>query len=286
MMKIGFQPTVYTFSTLMNGFCMERRVDQAIKLFGEINETDFKILEEKGLDPNVITYSTLIDSLCKKRLLKKGLTVFSQMLEKGIKPNVYTYNILLDAFYKRGMICRVEVVIAMMKKERVKFNVVTRGKISKSREIIEIGKVTYINVYTTIIIEFHIIGILMELKMLEERGPNPNGNKEKGKAISLAKSILEGMFYESPAGAGERIDFANVYARAILRGLKNVGAGDGHDIRERIISVGEQLIACVAANSFQYYAFMHPTKQTFIICVPGISNKNHHFRQVDAPPNV
>ncbi|MBA0669038.1 hypothetical protein Goklo_001892, partial [Gossypium klotzschianum] len=110
----------------MNGFCMERRVDQAIKLFGEINETDFKILEEKGLDPNVITYSTLIDSLCKKRLLKKGLTVFSQMLEKGIKPNVYTYNILLDAFYKRGMICRVEVVIAMMKKERVKFNVVTR----------------------------------------------------------------------------------------------------------------------------------------------------------------
>ncbi|MBA0603528.1 hypothetical protein Gorai_003668, partial [Gossypium raimondii] len=40
--------------------------------------------------------------------------------------------------------------------------------------MIEIGKVAYINVYTTIIIEFHIIGILMELKMLEERGPNPN----------------------------------------------------------------------------------------------------------------
>ncbi|MBA0817129.1 hypothetical protein Gohar_001716, partial [Gossypium harknessii] len=178
-----------------------------------------------------VTFNIWIGAYCKLRRLDYSLSVWGKMIKLSFQPTVFTFYTLINGF------C-------------------IGGKISKSREMIEIGKVAYINVYTTIIIEFHIIGILMELKMLEERGPNPNvityntGNKEKGKAIGLAKSILEGMFYESPAGAGERTvrflafeqilqEFANVCARAILRGLKNVGAVDGHDIRERIISVGE-----------------------------------------------
>ncbi|MBA0751611.1 hypothetical protein Gogos_000524 [Gossypium gossypioides] len=52
MVKLGFQHTLLTFSTVINRFCIEGNISQAVRLVGEMIEI--------GKVPNINIYTTLI----------------------------------------------------------------------------------------------------------------------------------------------------------------------------------------------------------------------------------
>ncbi|PPD93479.1 hypothetical protein GOBAR_DD09575 [Gossypium barbadense] len=158
MTKLDFQHTLLTFSTVINQFCIEGNISQAVRLgfisSGDIDGTAklLKMLEERGLNPNVITYNIVIDSLslCKKGLLTEVFTIVVYLWQNGTLSEMMllsTSGLMPIAFRLIG-------------------------------EMIETRKVPNINVYTTLIKGFHIIedidGAIKLLKMLEESGHNPN----------------------------------------------------------------------------------------------------------------
>ncbi|KAL2941228.1 hypothetical protein RDABS01_029578 [Bienertia sinuspersici] len=105
--KLGYQPYIVTFNTLINGLCHSNNLDGAVKLLDKVvklglnpeiytygtmfkglcrtrNHTGalklLRIMESHGhCMPNVVIYSTIIDCLCKDNLLGKALNLFSEM---------------------------------------------------------------------------------------------------------------------------------------------------------------------------------------------------------------
>ncbi|PRQ35092.1 putative pentatricopeptide [Rosa chinensis] len=58
LFKLGLQPNVITFSTLINGFVLHNQVPEAALIFT-------KMLEAGHCKPSVFTFSTLIKGFCK-----------------------------------------------------------------------------------------------------------------------------------------------------------------------------------------------------------------------------
>ncbi|PRQ35049.1 putative pentatricopeptide [Rosa chinensis] len=104
--KWGLQPNVFTFNTLINGFVLQNRVDEAALVFRKMVEaghckpdetTLIGKMEERGCEPDIFTYSTIIiHSLCKDTLIDEALTLFSEMISRGIAPDVVTYTSLIQ----------------------------------------------------------------------------------------------------------------------------------------------------------------------------------------------
>jgi pentatricopeptide repeat protein len=129
IIKLGFEPSVVTFSTLVNGLCIEGRIARAVEFFNDmvargyepnlhtyntiinglckIGDTSvaaglLKKMDEAGCEPDVVTYNTIIDNLCKDRLVNEALDIFSQMKGKSIKPDVITYTSLMHGLCNSG----------------------------------------------------------------------------------------------------------------------------------------------------------------------------------------
>ncbi|XP_021809164.1 pentatricopeptide repeat-containing protein At1g63400-like [Prunus avium] len=118
--KVGLEPNVFTFTTLINGFLLENRVAEAAGIFNKMivggncqpnvatygtlvkgfcmkgnNSAAIQLLrkmEEGACKPNLVVYNTIIDSLCKDTLVDDALNLFSEMMCKGIAPNVISQN--------------------------------------------------------------------------------------------------------------------------------------------------------------------------------------------------
>ena len=58
MVEFGIKPSVVTYNTLLDSFCKEGEVRQAVDLL-------FK-MQRRGCDPNDVTYNVLINGLSKK----------------------------------------------------------------------------------------------------------------------------------------------------------------------------------------------------------------------------
>ena len=56
MVERGRSPNVFSYNILINGYCKNKRIDEARSLFDEMSN--------KGVAPNVVTYSTLIGGFC------------------------------------------------------------------------------------------------------------------------------------------------------------------------------------------------------------------------------
>ncbi|CAL8999591.1 unnamed protein product [Prunus brigantina] len=128
--KLGLEPNVLTFNTLINGYLLEHRVAEAAALFHKMmragnwkpNVVTFGTLimgfcmrgnncaaiqllrkmEERPCKPDLVAYSTIIDSLCKDTQVVDALNLFSEMISKGIAPNVITYSSLMNGVCKLG----------------------------------------------------------------------------------------------------------------------------------------------------------------------------------------
>ncbi|XP_004295751.1 PREDICTED: putative pentatricopeptide repeat-containing protein At1g12700, mitochondrial-like [Fragaria vesca subsp. vesca] len=88
------QPDVVTFNTLIKGFCAMENNTAAIQLLGK--------MEEYGCKPDTVSYNTIIDSLGKHTLVDEALNLFSEMVGRGIVPDVITYNSLIQGVCNIG----------------------------------------------------------------------------------------------------------------------------------------------------------------------------------------
>ncbi|CAN6559651.1 unnamed protein product [Malus baccata var. baccata] len=104
--KLGFEPNemtssrlvlnVVTYNTLMDGFCKVGRIQDAQKLFTQ--------MQACGHLPDVPTCNILLDGLCKNQELPMALKLFREMVDKKLDPNIWTYNILIQGLCIAGKV--------------------------------------------------------------------------------------------------------------------------------------------------------------------------------------
>ncbi|XVE84521.1 hypothetical protein DITRI_Ditri17bG0020400 [Diplodiscus trichospermus] len=146
-LKLGIDPTIVTFSTLINGFCTQSKVAQAVSLFDETIQKGllfrmilnglcktrdidraiklFRMMEERGLQPNIVAYNTLIDCLCKDKRLTEVFDLFSKEKDKGLSPTTTTYNCLIHAMCILGKEMDAKKFLDEMLASNVSLDVVT-----------------------------------------------------------------------------------------------------------------------------------------------------------------
>ncbi|CAM6117618.1 unnamed protein product [Calypogeia fissa] len=83
---VGYEPYVYTYTSLVTSLCRTNRVDEALRVSVEMTE--------KGCAPNTVTFNIWLDGLCN--------LLFRRMLALGYAPDKITYCILIDASCKTG----------------------------------------------------------------------------------------------------------------------------------------------------------------------------------------
>ncbi|XP_031485862.1 pentatricopeptide repeat-containing protein At5g28460-like [Nymphaea colorata] len=118
MKKLGVEPNIVTFSTLINNLCKSHRVDEALHVFENMTEAG-------GCVPDVIMFNTLVDGLCKVGRRQEGLALVGRMKEFGCSPNVVTYNCLIDGFCKAGEIDGARELFTQMVNDEVRPNMIT-----------------------------------------------------------------------------------------------------------------------------------------------------------------
>ncbi|KAK3229355.1 hypothetical protein Dsin_001236 [Dipteronia sinensis] len=84
MVTKGIDPDVVTYNTLINGYCNNGIVDEALKVK--------TIMEWKDFEPNVVTYNTISSCLCKLKLYEEVKTWLFAMIKRGFTPNVAMKN--------------------------------------------------------------------------------------------------------------------------------------------------------------------------------------------------
>ena len=85
-------PVVFTFNTLIDGYCERLKLDSALQLVER--------MWMYGIAPYVITYNSNLNGLCKVGKAKKVNDTFEWMILKGCRSNAMTYNILIEIFCK------------------------------------------------------------------------------------------------------------------------------------------------------------------------------------------
>ncbi|KAM0048699.1 putative tetratricopeptide-like helical domain superfamily [Helianthus debilis subsp. tardiflorus] len=83
----GFEPSVVSYRTLINGLCKSGDICSAVVLLQK--------METSTCPTRIIQYSCVIDSLCKRKRLVEALKLFTEMKKKGVSPNVVTYTCLI-----------------------------------------------------------------------------------------------------------------------------------------------------------------------------------------------
>ena len=76
MEKKGYEPSVITCGTIVNGLCKIGQTGVAIRLLRKLEKWNF--------EQNVVLYSMVLDSLCKDKLVTEAFNIFSEMMSKGI----------------------------------------------------------------------------------------------------------------------------------------------------------------------------------------------------------
>ena len=92
-MPCGFKAQCSKFySSLIDGYCKNQRMDEAIKIF--------KQMQGGGVKPNIFTYNTLLDGLCKVGRMGVVQNLINLMVHQGVSPNIVTYTSLILGFVK------------------------------------------------------------------------------------------------------------------------------------------------------------------------------------------
>ncbi|XP_037496448.1 pentatricopeptide repeat-containing protein At1g62914, mitochondrial [Jatropha curcas] len=151
--KLGFQPTIITLNTLINGLCSEDAFDEAVELFDEMvakgyqpdvytynvivnglckiakTNVAFGILKrmvEEDCEPDVVSYNAIIDSLCcNSGRWEEASMQLNEMLEANITPNLITFSILVDGLCKCGRVSKAHGIVKLMIQRGIKPDVVT-----------------------------------------------------------------------------------------------------------------------------------------------------------------
>ncbi|CAL5416392.1 unnamed protein product [Camellia sinensis] len=132
--KRGYVPSVYTFSTLMNGFILQDKTGKAMELFNklvkeeEIKPNEVMVLrsmQKWNYKPNVVMYNTIIDSLCKDRNVDDALSLLVEMTQQDVAPDVITYSTLIHGLCNLGQWEEAKRMLRDMTDKNVSLNVLT-----------------------------------------------------------------------------------------------------------------------------------------------------------------
>ncbi|RYQ97243.1 hypothetical protein Ahy_B08g093271 [Arachis hypogaea] len=96
MILRGQQPNIITYTILMNGYCLNNKVNEARNLFD--------MVIERGIVPDVWSYNILIKGYCKINRVDEAMNLRKNMFLKNIVLNIVTYNSLVDGLCKVGRI--------------------------------------------------------------------------------------------------------------------------------------------------------------------------------------
>lgn len=88
----GILPDIFSFNTLIDGYCKQSKLADAIEILNTMWDHD--------VVPDVITYNTILNGLCKLKTSDDVMETFKVMVEKGCVPNIITYNILIESLCK------------------------------------------------------------------------------------------------------------------------------------------------------------------------------------------
>ncbi|CAN8310802.1 unnamed protein product [Cochlearia groenlandica] len=121
----GVTPDSYTFNTLISGFCKNSMVDEAFRIFQE--------MESYKCYPDVVTYNTIIDGLCRADKLKIARNVLNGMMKKStdVHPNIVSYTTLVRGYCMKHEIDEALVVFHEMLSRGLKPNYVTYNTLVK-----------------------------------------------------------------------------------------------------------------------------------------------------------
>ncbi|KAG0587095.1 hypothetical protein KC19_2G140400 [Ceratodon purpureus] len=89
MGRLGVQPSVVTYSTLINCCVKLGDMERAYSLLAE--------MKTNGIEPNAHCYNPLIMGFGSQERLDRALEVLKEMLAAGVQPDSYTYSMLIFA---------------------------------------------------------------------------------------------------------------------------------------------------------------------------------------------
>ncbi|KAH0865294.1 hypothetical protein HID58_082505 [Brassica napus] len=105
MLKLGYEPGTVTFSTLINGLCLEGRVSEAVELVGRRVSEAMALIDrmmENGCQPDLFTYGPILNRMCKSGNIASALDLIRKMEHRKVKLNAAIYNIIIDSLCKDG----------------------------------------------------------------------------------------------------------------------------------------------------------------------------------------
>ncbi|KAH6820931.1 hypothetical protein C2S53_015233 [Perilla frutescens var. hirtella] len=95
--KLGYNPDVATFTTLIKGLFLDDKAVEAEKLFK-------KLLDHKICEPNDVMIANLTNGLCKAGSIRTACYYLELLAKMGYSANVYAYTTVIDSLWKGGMV--------------------------------------------------------------------------------------------------------------------------------------------------------------------------------------
>ncbi|XP_044510125.1 putative pentatricopeptide repeat-containing protein At1g09680 [Mangifera indica] len=108
----NIQPDITTFNCLINGLCKTGRLNIAWEMFNR--------LHSNGFVPDVITYTIIMHGFCKEGKLEIASKCFSDMEQNGVAPDLLTFNTLMSGFLQNNETLKVVELLHKMKERNVK----------------------------------------------------------------------------------------------------------------------------------------------------------------------
>ncbi|XP_019084752.1 PREDICTED: pentatricopeptide repeat-containing protein At5g21222 [Camelina sativa] len=151
MLHNKVKPNVRTCGTIVNGYCEEGKMEEALRFFYRMKELgvhpnlfvfnslikgflDIKdmdgvgevvdLMEEFGVKPDVVTFSTLMNAWSSVGDMKRCEEIYRDMLEGGIDPDTHAFSILAKGYARAGEPEKAEQILNQMRKFGVRPNVV------------------------------------------------------------------------------------------------------------------------------------------------------------------
>ncbi|KAK7351302.1 hypothetical protein VNO77_10638 [Canavalia gladiata] len=118
------EPNMVTYNTLVHGLCKKGDMDGARRVFN-------RLVESSSCKPDVVTFTTLIDGYSKKGELQEALNCMEEMVKHGCFPNVVTYNALIEGLCLWGNVEEAKRMTTRMRLNGLKDNVATNTSILK-----------------------------------------------------------------------------------------------------------------------------------------------------------
>ncbi|XP_039047787.1 pentatricopeptide repeat-containing protein At5g16640, mitochondrial-like isoform X2 [Hibiscus syriacus] len=114
----SFEPNVICYSTIIDGFSKEKRMDKALIIFQD--------MLDKRMESNVVTFSSLVNGFCIVGHWDEAKRLLAAMVNKGISPDAYVFNALIAPLCsKEGKLSKAIEILELMIRTGVKPFVIT-----------------------------------------------------------------------------------------------------------------------------------------------------------------